>query len=89
MTRIQVWWTFKVFGHQSIGILDGGLLKWVSEGRKTESGEPEPIQEKGKYKAQFNKDLVRDLKEMVEMVKSNMEKKTELNQIVDARPAGR
>ncbi len=65
------------------------MLKWVSEGGKTESGEPVPIQEKGKYKASLNNNLVRDLKQMVEMVKSNMETKSGLHQIVDARPAGR
>lgn len=32
----RVWWTFKVFGHQKVAVLDGGLPLWVSEGYKLE-----------------------------------------------------
>jgi len=27
-------WVFKLFGHQSVRLLDGGRLKWVAEGRE-------------------------------------------------------
>jgi thiosulfate/3-mercaptopyruvate sulfurtransferase len=33
----RVWWMFKVFGHDNVAVLDGGLRKWVAEGRKTVS----------------------------------------------------
>ncbi|KAI8896328.1 rhodanese-related sulfurtransferase [Globomyces pollinis-pini] len=33
----RVWWMFKVFGHQNVSVLDGGLKKWVAEGREVES----------------------------------------------------
>lgn len=36
------WFTLRHFGAPSVAILDGGLPKWVSEGRPVESGEPEP-----------------------------------------------
>jgi thiosulfate/3-mercaptopyruvate sulfurtransferase len=29
----RVWWTFRVFGHDDVSVLDGGLAKWRSEGR--------------------------------------------------------
>ena len=29
----RVWWTFKVFGHDDIAVLDGGLPKWKAENR--------------------------------------------------------
>ena len=29
----RVWWTFRVFGHDDVCVLDGGLVKWQSEGR--------------------------------------------------------
>jgi thiosulfate/3-mercaptopyruvate sulfurtransferase len=28
----RVWWTFRLMGHKKIAVLDGGLLKWRSEG---------------------------------------------------------
>ncbi|MEZ5647675.1 MAG: rhodanese-like domain-containing protein [Alphaproteobacteria bacterium] len=27
----RVWWMFRVFGHDNVAILDGGLGKWVKE----------------------------------------------------------
>jgi thiosulfate/3-mercaptopyruvate sulfurtransferase len=29
----RVWWTFRVFGLNSVSILDGGLRQWILEGR--------------------------------------------------------
>jgi len=36
----RVWWTLRAFGARNVFLLDGGLPKWLHEGRKTESGEP-------------------------------------------------
>lgn len=36
------WWLFKLFGHDQVAVLDGGLPKWIAEGRPTESGAPAP-----------------------------------------------
>ena len=36
------WFTFRHFGAREVAILDGGLQKWVAEGRPTESGEAKP-----------------------------------------------
>lgn len=38
----RLWWMFRVFGHDRVRILDGGLRKWIAEGRPTEAGEPPP-----------------------------------------------
>jgi len=35
----RVWWTLRVFGARDVFILDGGLPKWVAEGRPIEAGE--------------------------------------------------
>ena len=32
----RVWWTFRYFGHEDIAVLDGGLPKWMDEGRSVE-----------------------------------------------------
>src|SRR6185436_11104553 len=29
----RVWWNFRVFGHKDVAVLDGGLPKWIAEGR--------------------------------------------------------
>ena len=34
----RVWWTFKAFGATDVKLLDGGLPRWLAEGRPTESG---------------------------------------------------
>lgn len=34
------WFMLRHFGAQSVAILDGGMQRWVAEGRPTESGEP-------------------------------------------------
>jgi thiosulfate/3-mercaptopyruvate sulfurtransferase len=36
----RVWWTLRVFGSRDVFILDGGLPKWVAEGRPVEAGQP-------------------------------------------------
>ena len=32
------WWMFRVFGHDNVALLDGGLVKWRAEGRPLEAG---------------------------------------------------
>lgn len=36
----RVWWLFRLMGQENIAVLDGGLPKWVAEGRETEDMEP-------------------------------------------------
>ncbi|MEZ5896049.1 MAG: 3-mercaptopyruvate sulfurtransferase [Parvularculaceae bacterium] len=33
----RVWWTFRAMGHRNVSVLDGGLPKWLAEGRLTTS----------------------------------------------------
>jgi len=35
----RVWWMFRVMGANRVQVLDGGLPKWLVEGRETEAGE--------------------------------------------------
>src|SRR5919108_2169390 len=32
MSAARVWWMFRVFGHERVAVLDGGLPKWRAEG---------------------------------------------------------
>jgi thiosulfate/3-mercaptopyruvate sulfurtransferase len=36
----RVWWTFKLMGKADAAVLDGGLPKWIAEGRETEDLPP-------------------------------------------------
>ncbi len=79
---MRAWWTFKVFGHDNVAVLDGGLPKWLSENRPTETGMP-PAQPTS-YKATTKKvGMVRS----IDQVRANIDSGAE--QLVDARNEGR
>ncbi len=31
LSAARVWWMFRVFGHENVAVLDGGLTKWSKE----------------------------------------------------------
>ncbi len=39
----RVWWLFQCMGLNNVSVLDGGLAKWLAEGRNTEQGMIEPV----------------------------------------------
>ena len=80
-TSPRIWWMFRVFGHDDVVVLDGGLPKWEAEGRPLESGETAP--KPARFEARLRPGLVRDVTQMI----ANQKSRTEL--VVDARPAGR
>ncbi len=41
-TAARGWFMLRHFGAERVAILDGGLQKWLAEGRPTEAGEPAP-----------------------------------------------
>ncbi len=77
----RVWWMFRVFGHDDVAILDGGLPKWRAEGRPTES--TLPILKERHFTAKRNAAMVRDLKQMG----ANLDTRRE--QVLDARSVAR
>jgi thiosulfate/3-mercaptopyruvate sulfurtransferase len=56
----RVWWMFRVFGHDDVAILDGGLPKWKAEGRPLEDGPPARPQERH-FTARYQAPMVRGL----------------------------
>jgi thiosulfate/3-mercaptopyruvate sulfurtransferase len=56
----RAWWMFRVFGHDKVAVLDGGLPKWLAEGRKVESGAPPSAPPKS-FVAGYRPSLVRHL----------------------------
>jgi thiosulfate/3-mercaptopyruvate sulfurtransferase len=77
----RVWWMFRVFGHDAVAVLDGGLGKWKAEGRPLEKGLNHPAP--GRFTARLDRSRVRDLR----AVRANLQSGTE--QVVDTRPADR
>lgn len=74
----RAWWMFKVFGHDNVQVLDGGLPKWCREGREViaDSAVPRPS---GPFVAQKQAALIRNRTE----IQSNLVSRFEI--VVDAR----
>ncbi|HEU4628407.1 MAG TPA: 3-mercaptopyruvate sulfurtransferase [Gemmatimonadaceae bacterium] len=85
LSAARVWWMFRAFGHASVAVLDGGLRKWVAEGRPLESRTPSV--EPARFTATLDRARVRDLAAMRELVRADPAARPA--QIVDMRPAGR
>jgi thiosulfate/3-mercaptopyruvate sulfurtransferase len=81
LSAARVWWTFRIFGHDRVAVLDGGMGKWRREGRPLEQGLV--TLPPGHFTAVLNRAAVRDLPAM----RGNIQQKHE--QVVDARSAGR
>jgi thiosulfate/3-mercaptopyruvate sulfurtransferase len=77
----RAWWMLRLFGHDNVALLDGGLPKWKAEGRALETAAP-TIPER-RFRALFDSDLVRGKATLLANVSSHWE------QVVDARAAGR
>lgn len=78
----RTWWMFRLFGHDKVAVLDGGMPKWQAEGRPMETG-PAKARSATDFEARFRPDLVKSRDEVLAAVKAGD------MQIVDARPAGR
>jgi thiosulfate/3-mercaptopyruvate sulfurtransferase len=77
----RVWWMFRIFGHQDVAVLDGGLPKWLAEGHPVDDDEPAPRERH--YTGRRNASMVRDVTQIAGAAKLRAE------QIVDARSPGR
>jgi thiosulfate/3-mercaptopyruvate sulfurtransferase len=77
----RVWWMFLSFGHPNVKVLDGGLKKWLREGRPTHSGKVTP--KPGKFHAKFDPGYLRSQQDLVGNLATHAE------QVIDARPRGR
>lgn len=77
----RVWWLFRHMGKTDVAVLDGGLPKWIAEGRPLTNGRTS-IKDRH-MTATRNPDLVRDVTQVALASKLNQA------EIVDARAAER
>jgi thiosulfate/3-mercaptopyruvate sulfurtransferase len=77
----RVWWTFRAMGHARVCVLNGGLPKWLKEGRPVEAGHasPTPVD----YGRAKNTGLARTAAEVREFLRQKS------GVVLDARPAAR
>jgi len=81
MSAARAWWMFRVFGHEEVAVLDGGLPKWLREGRPLDDVPPHPRERR--FTARFNNNIVRDFNQVLANVEATRE------QVIDARSAAR
>lgn len=74
------WWMFRAMGHDRVAVLDGGLPKWLAEGRPTESGPAHPAPKA--FTARTRPGLVRDRGQIADRADTG-------EQLVDVRAADR
>jgi thiosulfate/3-mercaptopyruvate sulfurtransferase len=81
MAAARVWWMFRVFGHEDVSVLDGGLEKWRAEGRPVSDA---PVMPRDRhFTARKNTFLLRDADQVLANIDSRRE------QVIDVRSAAR
>jgi len=78
----RAWWLFKLMGHESVSVLDGGLTLWIQKGYKVVTTSKTNYK-RGDFKSNYQSDLV----VLFDDVKENCIVENFL--IVDARSQGR
>jgi thiosulfate/3-mercaptopyruvate sulfurtransferase len=77
----RVWWTFRAMGHEDVVVLDGGLPKWIAEGRAV-TDRLSPPRERH-FMVRVANDLISDKAQVARTLETGKA------QVVDARPASR
>lgn len=77
----RLWWMLRAFGHDKVAVVDGGLPKWLGEGRPVETGNAGITRRI--FTPRFKPELVRGFDD----VRANLESRRE--QVLDARGPGR
>lgn len=77
----RVWWMFRVMGHDDVVVLDGGMKKWLAEGRPADDQRPRASVRH--FTARRNTGLIRDRAAMLQNIDTCDE------QVLDARSAAR
>ena len=77
----RVWWLFRLMGHTSVAVLDGGLPKWIADGNPLSTTAPVIRDRHMSVKQQL--EMVRDVTQVAHAAKLND------HEIIDARSGTR
>lgn len=80
-TSPRAWWMFRVFGHDNVAVLDGGLPKWKRENRPISTDPIAPATRE--FSATLRDALVLDIRQMMQLQTDRT------IQVVDGRPGAR
>lgn len=83
LSAARVWWMFRVFGHHTVAVLDGGFPMWASATRPVQHGGSRPVRS-GYPVPSIAAALVRDKAAMMGILVGEPPAT-----VVDCRPAGR
>ncbi|XP_029204374.2 thiosulfate sulfurtransferase-like [Acropora millepora] len=64
----RAWWLFKLYGHENVSVLDGGLEKWISSGFETTNMMMK--KKEGDFTAKLNSKWIVKFEDMVENLTS-------------------
>jgi thiosulfate/3-mercaptopyruvate sulfurtransferase len=78
----RAWWMFRVFGHDAVSVLDGGLAAWKAGGRALERGDP-VTPSRGVFVATVRSGLLRTAPQVLASIQGGSA------QVVDMRSRGR
>jgi thiosulfate/3-mercaptopyruvate sulfurtransferase len=76
----RVWWNFRAMGHDEVFVLDGGLPRWIAEGRPLADGPVTTVTQP--FSARFRPELVRGIDEVKAALEAG-------GQVLDARARDR
>ena len=79
----RVFWMFRTFGLKNVSVLNGGLTKWIAEGRKTQSDAD--IGTEDDYKVKIDPSIYRTYAQIAEIENEIANGKSDTT-IIDARP---
>jgi thiosulfate/3-mercaptopyruvate sulfurtransferase len=84
----RLWWMFRVFGHDRVALLDGGLAGWSAAGGGLETATPAPAPSPAPavFKAVFRPGLIRSMADVLANIGRDA---GDREQMVDARPPAR
>jgi thiosulfate/3-mercaptopyruvate sulfurtransferase len=71
-TAARGWWTLRLFGHDRVHVLDGGLPKWRREGRAIETGSAARWTPQS-YRVNYRSTLLRGLGDLLDNLQSHRE----------------
>jgi len=77
----RAWWMFRVFGHDRVAVLDGGMPRWTGDGHPTDDRPVTP--QPARFQARFRPELVRSASDVMGNLATPRET------VVDARSVGR